>query len=193
MYRLMRLWSIISIVIINNYMKMRNLIKIALTSMLLLFSVEGMTQAQAFPMDSVREGDICPDITLKDTAMVDHTLREYRGKYIYIDVWASWCSPCRKETPFLHQLEKELKGKNIVFIGVCVDTMDFRFRGSVSTTLGYYTGLQWWDKSKAFEQAFRVDRIPRFLLIDPNGKVIRYQMSRPSNPETLAYLKNLLR
>lgn len=171
---------------------MGKITRITTTFILLLLTLVPAVKAQNVLPDTIKEGDVCPDIVMKDTSMASHTLKEFRGKYVMIDVWASWCYPCRKEAPFLHQLEKELKGKNIVFVGVNVDNLQFRFRGSVDGPGAYYTGIQWWDKDKTFERVFLVDRIPRFILLDPEGKVLRYRMTRPSAAETLPYLQKLL-
>ena len=49
-------------------------------------------------------------------------LEDFKGKYVYIDVWATWCAPCRAEIPFLQKIEEKYHGKNIEFISISIDT-----------------------------------------------------------------------
>ena len=136
----------------------------------------------------LKEGDRCPEFVFRDTANNEMTLRQFRGRYVVIGVWASWCYPCRREYPRLQELEKRLKGRNIVFVGISCDQTEFRWQGAVRMM----EGEQWWTAGDAaFEKAFGVDRIPRFILIDRRGRVLRAEMSRPSDPATEAYLKEL--
>ena len=46
---------------------------------------------------------------------------QFRGKYVYIDLWASWCVPCCREVPHLQKLEKELENKDVVFLSISID------------------------------------------------------------------------
>ena len=59
----------------------------------------------------LREGDRCPDFVFRDTADNAMTLRQFRGKYVVIDVWASWCYPCKKEYPALRALAEKYRDK----------------------------------------------------------------------------------
>lgn len=62
-------------------------------------------------------GDRCPAFTFEDMEGQSRSLDEFKGKYVFIDVWASWCYPCRKEYPYLQELEKKFEGQNVVFDG----------------------------------------------------------------------------
>ena len=138
----------------------------------------------------LKVGDRCPEFVFKDAEGKEHTLAEFKGKYVFIDVWASWCYPCRKEYPHLVELEKKMEGKNIVFVGISCDHIEWRWTGALE--MGKMGGVQWWIAGdEAFLKAFQADRIPRFILIDPKGRVKRLEMTRPSNPETEKNLKRL--
>ena len=156
---------------------------------LMLAAMSGVASAaERADTTAVREGKRCPEFRFKDTEGRERTLGEFRGSYVYIDVWASWCYPCRREYPRLQELEKRLKGRNIVFVGISCDQTEFRWQGAVRMM----EGEQWWTAGDAaFEKAFGVDRIPRFILIDRRGRVLRAEMSRPSDPATEEYLKGL--
>ena len=123
-------------------------------------------------------------------------LEDLRGKYVYIDVWATWCGPCRGEIPFLAKVEEKYKGKNIAFVSISVDEdKDFdKWKKFVSDKqLG---GIQLFaDKNwnSEFITSFGINSIPRFILIDPKGIVLNADASRPSDPQLQEKLDSLLK
>lgn len=132
----------------------------------------------------LKAGDKFPDITFLDTEGKEVKMENFKGKYIYIDVWASWCYPCRKEYPALKALRDRLKDKSIVFVGVSCDTQDMRWKGSLRDEK--MDGVQWILKKgdRSFMSAFRVAMVPRYILVDKKGKIIDPNIGRPSNPKT---------
>ena len=122
-------------------------------------------------------------------------LEDLRGKYVYIDVWATWCGPCRGEIPFLAKVEEKYKEKNIAFVSISVDEdKDFdKWKKFVSDKqLG---GIQLFaDKNwnSEFITSFGINSIPRFILIDPNGVVVNSDADRPSDPKLQEKLDSLL-
>ncbi|WP_018338878.1 TlpA family protein disulfide reductase [Butyricimonas synergistica] len=155
----------------------------------LLFAISRVAEAgNRADTTELKKGDKCPEFVFKDAGKKDHTLREFKGKYVFIDVWASWCYPCRKEYPYLQELEKKMKGRNIVFVGISCDDAEWRWTGAV----GMMEGVQWWIAGReAFMKAFKVDRIPRFILLDRKGRVLKLEMTRPSDANTEKYLMGL--
>lgn len=125
-----------------------------------------------------------------DTSGVQHSLKEFKGKYVYLDLWASWCYPCRKEYPFLKELERAVDPRKIAVVSISVDQQEYRWKGGMAG-YGINEGIQWWASDTTFEKAFHIDRIPRFILLDKKGKVMQFSMSRPSNEQTITFLKNL--
>ena len=85
------------------------------------------------PVDTMelKIGDRCPAFTFEDMEGQSRSLDEFKGKYVFIDVWASWCYPCRKEYPYLQELEKKFEGQN-------VKTFPLDFMGD--TSIGYRQG-----------------------------------------------------
>lgn len=111
------------------------------------------------------------------------TLRDFRGKYIYIDMWATWCGPCQKELPFLKKLEEKFKGRNIVFVGLSIDQDKAKWAARVKS--GTLSGTQLYiGKGSKFQSDYRISGIPRFILIDPNGRIVNPDMTRPSSEDT---------
>lgn len=126
------------------------------------------------------------------------SLSDFKGKYVYIDVWATWCGPCKREIPSLKLLENEYHGKNIEFVSISVDNVDGR-RGSHDSWLKMVEeqqlgGVQLFadkDFSSDFIRAYDVNSIPRFLLIDPNGNIVDSNTLRPSDPNIKSFFTEL--
>ncbi len=118
------------------------------------------------------------------------TLDDFKGKYLYIDLWATWCPPCRKEIPYLKELVAELKGSNITILGLSLDEDKAKWETAVKA--GGLAGVQLYlGPRSSFLEAFGVRSIPRFILLDPQGNIVDANMSRPSSASTLKFLKGL--
>lgn len=135
--------------------------------------------------------DKFPDITFLDTEGKEVRIKDFKGKYIYIDVWASWCYPCRREYPALKALRERLKDKAIVFVGISCDAGEIRWKGALRDEK--MDGIQWILKKgdRSFMSFFKIATIPRYILVDRKGKIINPDIERPSNPKTEESLKAL--
>ena len=69
-------------------------------------------------------GQPAPDFSLKDLQGNTHSIKQWRGKVVVLNFWASWCGPCRKEIPLFNQLQKEYGEDDVQFIGLAVDTLE---------------------------------------------------------------------
>ena len=118
-------------------------------------------------------GKQAPDLALPDVNGHPVTLTSFRGKYLLVDFWASWCGPCRAENPNVVKAYNEFKGKNFAILGVSLDKEKAAWQEAVrSDNLNWsqVSDLKFWS-SKAVE-TFKFDGIPFNVLIDPQGKVI---------------------
>ncbi|RWX03442.1 TlpA family protein disulfide reductase [Flavobacterium cerinum] len=123
-------------------------------------------------------------------------LEDFKGKYVYVDVWATWCGPCRQEIPFLQKVEEKYHGKKIEFVSISVDQMKDHEKWKKMVADKSLGGVQLFadkDWSSAFVQAYGINSIPRFLLIGPDGKVIDPDAARPSDPALVEQLDKLLK
>ena len=118
------------------------------------------------------------------------SLDALKGKYIYIDVWATWCGPCRGELPHLKKLEKQFEGRNIHFVSISLDARKKDWMKMVEKEqLG---GIQLLGGPEAqIARDYNITGIPRFILLDKEGKVINSNMTRPSDAATLKTLESL--
>ncbi len=103
-----------------------------------------------------------------------------KGKYIYVDVWATWCEPCKAEIPHLKSLVDEFANKNIAFVSLSVDNNKIAWEAMVKAEglkgLQLYLGL-----NKEFAEFYKVTGIPRFMLFDKDGKILETNADRPSS------------
>lgn len=122
------------------------------------------------------------------------SLTSLKGKYVYIDVWATWCGPCREEIPSLQKVEEEFKGRNIEFVSIAVDAPKNHQKWANMIAEKQMGGLQLfadkeWDSE--FIKSYVIESIPRFILIDPSGNIINADAPRPSDPTLLTLLGGL--
>ena len=138
----------------------------------------------------LRPGEPSVDFCFSDINGKPVSLKSLKGKYVYIDVWATWCGPCNAEIPHLKKLEEEFEGRNICFVSIsCDDSQKAWERFVQAKQLG---GIQLhMGGDKSFMEAIRCKGIPRFLLIDQDGKFLNANMSRPSDGKTLEILNTL--
>lgn len=123
-------------------------------------------------------------------------LRELRGRYVYIDVWATWCGPCKMEIPHLAKLEKALHDKNIAFVSLSVDRPSDKNKWQTFVKENDLGGVQLFADNAfetAFIKQFNINSIPRFILIDPEGNIVSANADRPSDPALQEQLEELLR
>lgn len=129
------------------------------------------------------------------------SLSDLKGKYVYVDVWATWCGPCKIEIPALKSLEKQYEDKNIQFVSISID--DDRSHGSWEAAKSKWKtmvdveslrGLQLfapngWNSD--FIRNYKINGIPRFLLIDPNGNIVTADAPRPTDPALIELFNEL--
>ena len=135
-----------------------------------------------------RDGD---DFDLKVSDPKNPSLADLKGKYIYIDVWATWCGPCRGELPALKELEEKYAGKDIHFVSLSCDKNKKAWENMV--TKDQLKGIQLhMGTDRTFMDAYLINGIPRFILLDRDGKIISANMTRPSDPKTAEKFNELL-
>lgn len=141
-------------------------------------------------------GKPSPDFDFENHKGGKTKLSDLKGKYVYIDLWATWCAPCRAEIPHLQKIEEKYHGKNIEFVSVSIDKLkdnDKWKKFVVDKKLG---GIQLFadkDWESDFVTSYGVTGIPRFILIDPKGNVLKADAARPSEPALQAQLDSLLK
>ena len=135
-------------------------------------------------------GKLSPDFQAKDINGKTYSLKDFKGKYLYIDMWATWCGPCKREMPYLKELEKKMEGKNITFLGLSTDEDKAAWEETVKS--GELSGVQLLlGRGSQFQRDYNIDGIPHFILIDPDGKIINPKAVRPSSADAEKILNAL--
>ena len=129
-----------------------------------------------------KEGEPAIDFNYPDIEGNEISLTSFKGDLVYVDVWATWCGPCKAEIPSLQKLETDYHGKDITFMSVSVDTDKEAWEKMVAEKeLG---GVQLWaDGWSKITKDYAIFGIPRFLLFDAKGNVISTNAPRPSSDE----------
>ncbi|WP_161554542.1 redoxin family protein [Sinomicrobium soli] len=123
------------------------------------------------------------------------SLNDLRGKYVYIDVWATWCGPCKAEIPFLKEVEEEYRDRNVEFVSISVDRNKDRDKWKAMIAEKELKGVQLLadkDWESDFVKAYVIKGIPKFILIDPEGKIVSSNAPRPSDPELKKLFEEVL-
>lgn len=151
-----------------------------------------LTQFKRRPHSSLKVGERASNFIYPDTTGRFRSMADFRGKNIYIDLWATWCAPCKAEIPNLQQLEAEYAGKGIEFVSISIDKNRAKWKDFVRTQ--HLGGVQLWagDWTNLPEE-LHVGSIPRFILIDREGNWVDTNAPRPSDPALKTSLKKVLK
>ena len=131
------------------------------------------------------------EFTQKDTLGKEVSLSQFKGKYVLIDFWASWCRPCRMENPNVVAAYNEFKEKNFTILSVSLDQDKENWLRAIKMDKLNWThvsDLQYWGNAVA--QLYRVQSIPQNFLVDPNGVIIAKNLR---GEELAARLKELIK
>lgn len=133
---------------------------------------------------SLIKGQPSPTFTYENFKGGKTALKDLEGKYVYIDVWATWCGPCIGEIPYLKELEHQYADKNIEFVSISVDTKDDygKWRKMViNKDLGGTQLMADNAFNSTFIESYAINAIPRFIIIDPEGNIVSADATRPSD------------
>lgn len=156
-------------------------------------------QRMAYIIETVSENAAAPvpapDFSFADATGKVISLSDFKGKVVYVDVWATWCVPCRAEMPKLKELEKEYHGKDIVFLSVSVDPQKDYAKWERFVIEHELKGVQLFagDKAKELDLPYGIRSIPRFILVGKDGSLIEKDAPRPSSSEIKVVLDAALK
>lgn len=145
-----------------------------------------------FQIFNVQAGDSAPGFNLTADDGSGVSLDNYRGKYVLLNFWATWCPPCVEELPSLNALHSELRDQGLVVLGISVDEQEQLYRRFLERHGVVFPTSR--DPLREVSQRYGTLKYPESYLIDRDGKVIRKYVGPEdwTNPEILNYLRSLL-
>ena len=124
-------------------------------------------------LENVQIGKVAPEFSLPDTAGVSVSLSDFRGKYVLLDFWASWCPPCRRENPNVVKAFNEYKDKNFTIVGISLDKDKSKWMKAIADdnlAWTHLSDLKYWDSE--IPALYGVRGIPANVLLDPDGVIV---------------------
>ncbi|WP_163718767.1 TlpA family protein disulfide reductase [Mangrovibacterium lignilyticum] len=134
----------------------------------------------------------------KDTPideLISKIIQEHQGKIIYLDIWAAWCSPCRKEMPNSTKLMNALNSDEVDFVYLCIDSEEDKWKALISELNiegSHYLATP--DQSRFVYKLFEMNGVPQYILIDSNGNIVDKGIQlRPSESLIKTKIEELLK
>lgn len=129
-------------------------------------------------INNQQKGKPFPAIAFEDESGKKMSLAKFKGKYVVIDLWATWCAPCRETTPvFEYQANKYSYNDKLVFLSASIDADKNKWKLDLKNKKSAV--IQWWVSDPNVLNNLGVEGIPRFIMIDPEGKIYNANLPRP--------------
>ncbi|MEL7162128.1 MAG: TlpA disulfide reductase family protein, partial [Bacteroidota bacterium] len=135
-------------------------------------------------LQAYQAGDHFPDFTIEDENAVLQRISNFKGKYVYVDFWASWCGPCRKKHPALAEFAQQYRGDNFEVVSISID--EDREKWLVATREDELTWVSLFDQAAAYTEELKIVAIPVSYLLDQEGKILRKNVAVADLPSLIA-------
>lgn len=130
-------------------------------------------------INNQQKGKAFPALLFEDVNGKPMNIAQFKGKFVVIDFWATWCGPCKETSPvFEYQAKKNKYNDNLVFLSASIDEDKNKWKLDLKNTQSNVK--QWWVADAKVLKALGVNSIPRFMMLDPNGKIFNANMPRPN-------------
>ncbi|MEM6377204.1 MAG: TlpA disulfide reductase family protein [Bacteroidota bacterium] len=122
-------------------------------------------------------------------------LDELHGKYVYLDFWASWCSPCRAEMPYTEKIRDQYQNKGLEVVSITIDQISAipKWKATIDKLdMDWHNWYLEYGKDSSLAKGIQLSGIPRYLLLDPAGRIVNDNAPRPSDPKLIELLDKVL-
>ncbi|MGL4851939.1 MAG: TlpA family protein disulfide reductase [Phocaeicola sp.] len=147
--------------------KTMNVVRLTILSLILTFGVSTLYAQK------VKKGAEAPAFSYEQLGTKKQVaLSDFKGKYVLIDFWASWCPPCHAAAPFLKEVYEKQKANGFEILGVSLDKNEAAWEKAVESKELNWVQVRADDAGAHITKLYSFNSIPYFVLVDPNGKVI---------------------
>jgi peroxiredoxin len=141
-----------------------------------------------YTLNSLTRGSAAPDFTTTALNKDTFSLKNFKGHYVVIDVWATWCRTCTGQSAIFEKIAEEYTNPSVAFVALSIDDSRWEWQNEASQRSLRVFHLRSNNKD-LFNRSYGIDYMPRYILIDPDGKILNAQMPEPSNPAFIEILK----
>lgn len=126
-----------------------------------------------------------PDFSLADINGKRFDLSDFNGKYVYMDIWATWCGPCKVQIPFMKELEKQFHNEPIHFVSVSLDKLEDKPIWEKMVRENQMSGVQLFaGREDNFGFDYKIEYIPTFIILDKEGNIMIDRAPAPMDYQT---------
>jgi thiol-disulfide isomerase/thioredoxin len=143
-------------------------------------------------LKKIAKGSQSPSFELIDVHGKLVKLDDLRGRFVYIDIWSTTCSPCLSEIPYLEKMIEQTNGKDIYWVSINIIDSEAHWKKTVQEKSLKGIKLHTENTKLPFFKDYMVQGIPRFILLDPTGRILDSSAPRPSDPKLSNLLDSLL-
>ncbi|RXM39543.1 thioredoxin [Chryseobacterium sp. CH21] len=150
-----------------------------------------MLYSQLEQINISQKGSPFPDLKLLQDNGSSQNLSKYKGKYIVIDLWASWCGPCKQIRPVFETRSYQYRNyENILFISISLDQDKSKWLNYLKTKPSNIPQY-WLENAEQFMNKYKIQSIPRFIILDPEGKIFNFNSPFPDEDNFVEALDKL--
>ncbi|MDM1061999.1 TlpA family protein disulfide reductase [Empedobacter falsenii] len=147
--------------------------------------IDSVAQKESPESEISKELIKAPDFSLADINGKRFDLSDFKGKYVYMDIWATWCGPCKVQIPFMKELEKQFHDAPIHFVSVSLDKLEDKPVWAKMVKENQMSGVQLFaGREDNFGFDYKIEYIPTFIILDKEGNIMIDRAPAPMDYQT---------
>ncbi|MDM1546896.1 TlpA family protein disulfide reductase [Empedobacter falsenii] len=147
--------------------------------------IDSVAQKESPESEISKELIKAPDFSLADINGKRFDLSDFNGKYVYMDIWATWCGPCKVQIPFMKELEKQFHNAPIHFVSVSLDKLEDKPIWEKMVRENQMSGVQLFaGREDDFGFDYKIEYIPTFIILDKEGNIMIDRAPAPMDYQT---------